>query len=49
MVSETHLEGFGTTIITYRDFGLSIPEVPQVADVDEEAILEIDCVAAAGG
>ncbi len=48
LVSETYLEGFGTTIIMYRDFCLSIPEVPQVADVDEEVVLEIDFVAAAG-
>ena len=46
-ISETELEGTATTIILYADFGLSIPEAPAVASVDDEVRLEIDFVAAA--
>ena len=47
VVSETSLEGSATTTVNRTDFGLEIPSVPNVADVDEEVILEIDFVAAA--
>jgi polyisoprenoid-binding protein YceI len=46
-ISETQLEGTAATIILYDDFGLSIPEAPAVAGVDDEVRLEIDFVAAA--
>jgi polyisoprenoid-binding protein YceI len=46
-ISEKELEGTATTIILYADFGLSIPEAPAVASVDDEVRLEIDFVAAA--
>lgn len=44
-VSEERLEGFASTTISWADFGLSIPNVPQVAGVDEELTLEIEFVA----
>lgn len=47
-VSETRLEGSGRSEIMRGDFELTIPQVPQVAGVDENVILEIDFVAEAG-
>jgi len=44
-VSENRLEGSASATIARADFGLQIPEVPRVADVDEEVLLEIDFVA----
>jgi polyisoprenoid-binding protein YceI len=44
-VSETRLEGNAKSTIRYADYGLIIPQVPQVASVDEEVRLEIDFVA----
>jgi polyisoprenoid-binding protein YceI len=46
-VSETRLEGSASAMIARADYGLQIPEVPRVADVDEEVLLEIDFVAVA--
>ncbi len=46
-ISETELEGTAITFILYADFGLTIPEAPAVAGVDDEVRLEIDFVAAA--
>jgi polyisoprenoid-binding protein YceI len=46
-ISETEVSGRGSTTITYSDFGVQIPSVPFVADVDEEVLLEIDFVARA--
>ena len=46
-VSETRLEGRGTTTIARGDYNLVIPNVPSVADVDEEVLLEIEFVAVA--
>lgn len=46
-VTETRLEGSASAMITRADYGLQIPEVPRVADVDEEVLLEIDFVAVA--
>jgi polyisoprenoid-binding protein YceI len=44
-VSEKRLEGSASATIAREDYGLQIPEVPRVADVDEEVLLEIDFVA----
>ena len=43
----TQLEGHCAATISRADFGLAIPEVPQVADVDEDFLIEIDFVATA--
>jgi len=44
VVSETRLEGSASAIVARADYGLQIPNVPRVADVDEEVLLEIDFV-----
>ena len=44
-VSETRLEGHASTTIARADYGLKIPNVPRVANVDEEVLLEIDFAA----
>ncbi|MFC1996762.1 YceI family protein [Chloroflexota bacterium] len=44
-VSETRLEGSASTMVAREDYNLRIPNVPRVADVDEEVLLEIDFVA----
>jgi polyisoprenoid-binding protein YceI len=44
-VSPTRIEGFAYTVILRSDFDLQIPSVPNVANVSEEVILEIDFVA----
>ena len=46
-VSENRLEGSASATIVRADYGLKIPEVPRVADVDEEVLLEIEFVAIA--
>jgi polyisoprenoid-binding protein YceI len=46
-VSETRLEGSASAMLSRADYDLQIPEVPRVADVDEEVLLEIDFVAIA--
>ncbi|MDH3944879.1 MAG: YceI family protein [Anaerolineae bacterium] len=46
-VSETRLEGSGSATITRADFNLTIPNVPSVASVDEDVIIEIEFVALA--
>lgn len=46
-VSENRLEGSASATIARVDYGLQIPEVPRVADVDEEVLLEIKFVALA--
>lgn len=45
-VSDTRLEGSATTTILRENYGLTIPSVPQVADVSEEVVLTLDFVAA---
>lgn len=45
--SETRLSGLAQATILRDDFGLTIPQVPQVAGVDEEVILELEFVAEA--
>lgn len=47
-VSETRIEGTATATVQREDYGLIIPNVPGVADVDEDVKLEIDFVATAG-
>lgn len=44
-VSLTRIEGFAYTVILRSDFDLQIPSVPNVANVSEEVVLEIDFVA----
>ena len=44
-VSETRLEGTASAMVARADYNLVIPEVPRVADVDEEVLIEIDFVA----
>lgn len=45
-VSETRIEGLGTTVINYTDFNISIPRLPSfVSDVQEDVTLEIEFVA----
>lgn len=43
--SNERLEGTATSTIRYADFGITIPQVRQVASVDENVRLEIDFVA----
>ena len=40
--SETILTGYALAIISLADYGLEIPEVPNVANVNGEVLLEID-------
>ncbi len=44
-VSEGRLEGLAQTTIRYADYDITIPQVPQVASVDEDVRLEIEFVA----
>jgi polyisoprenoid-binding protein YceI len=46
-VSETRIEGTAQTTIRHADYGITIPSVPQVANVSPEVRLELDFVAAA--
>ena len=46
-ISPTRIEGSAAATISRTDFNLVIPEVPQVANVDEEFLIEIDFVATA--
>jgi polyisoprenoid-binding protein YceI len=46
-VSETRIEGLATTTFPYRDFGVSIPEVPSVDLVADDVTLELEFVAVA--
>lgn len=43
--SETRIVGSASAVVARADYGLEIPSVPHVADVDEEVRLEIDFVA----
>jgi polyisoprenoid-binding protein YceI len=43
--SETRMVGSAAAVVARDDFGLEIPSVPQVADVDENVRLEIDFIA----
>jgi len=46
-ISETEIIGHAETMINRADYGITIPSVPRVADVDEEVLLEFDFVALA--
>jgi polyisoprenoid-binding protein YceI len=46
-VSQNEVVGSANAVVLYRDFGLSIPEAPGVANVADEVRLEIDFVAGA--
>jgi len=43
--SETNLSGYASTMVARADYDLNIPDVPNVADVDEEVLLEIEFTA----
>ncbi len=45
--SETRISGLGSATINRSDFELTIPQVPQVASVDEDVLLELEFVAEA--
>jgi polyisoprenoid-binding protein YceI len=45
--SESRIRGLGTATINRSDFELTIPQVPQVASVDEDVLLELEFVAEA--
>jgi polyisoprenoid-binding protein YceI len=45
--SESRISGLGTATINRSDFELTIPQVPQVASVDEDVLLELEFVAEA--
>jgi polyisoprenoid-binding protein YceI len=47
VVSETELQGLGSTTILHADYGLSIPRVPMVASVEDDVKLEIAFTAVA--
>jgi polyisoprenoid-binding protein YceI len=44
-ISTTRLEGSASTVVLYRDFGMTIPAAPGVANVADEVRLEIDFAA----
>ena len=43
--AEDRIRGFFSTVIEYADYGITIPDVPLVASVDDQLILELDFVA----
>lgn len=45
IVSENRIEGNAQTTVSYRDFDMTIPEAPGVADVSDQLELEIRFVA----
>jgi polyisoprenoid-binding protein YceI len=45
--TESRVEGTATTTIAYADYGITIPQVRQVANVSDEVKLELDFVAVA--
>ena len=45
--AESRIEGTATTAIAYADYGISIPQVRQVASVADQVRLELDFVAVA--
>ncbi|KAA3648819.1 MAG: YceI family protein [Chloroflexi bacterium] len=45
LVSETRLEGLASATVARADYQLTIPDVPIVADVDEEVLIELEFVA----
>ncbi len=49
LVSEERIEVSGTATVRRSDFGLQIPSVPSVSDVDDEILLTVDLRAMAVG
>ena len=47
--SETQISGSATVNVLYRDFGLTIPSAPGVANVTDDVDLSLQFVARAGG
>lgn len=45
LAADDRLEGLASTTVLYRDFNLTIPNVPSVTDIADEVILEIEFVA----
>jgi polyisoprenoid-binding protein YceI len=45
IVSESQMKGQAKVVVLYKDFGIGIPNVPQVAEVTDQVTLEIDFVA----
>jgi polyisoprenoid-binding protein YceI len=43
--SESRLTGTATTTIAYADYGITIPQVRQVASVEDQVRLELEFVA----
>ena len=48
IISDERIEAGGTATVLRSDFGLDIPDVPSVSDVDDEVTLAIELVAIAG-
>jgi polyisoprenoid-binding protein YceI len=48
LVSEDEISGTASSVVSHKEFGLSIPEVPRVANVEEGVELQIDFVAKSG-
>ncbi|MGH8946975.1 MAG: YceI family protein [Acidimicrobiia bacterium] len=48
LVDETTIQGVAEAVVERSDFGVDIPNVPQVANVSEEVTLVLDFVAVAG-
>lgn len=48
-VDGSTVQGAGSAVIRYADFGINIPRVPMVASVEDDVTLEIDFTAQAGG
>jgi polyisoprenoid-binding protein YceI len=46
-VNESEITGTAQTMVLYRDFGMTIPEAPGVANVSDDVKLEIDFTAKA--
>src|SRR3989344_8596610 len=44
LVSDKELTGSATATILYKDFGLSIPQVPSVASVEDQVILKAEII-----
>ncbi|NDJ36233.1 MAG: YceI family protein [Chloroflexi bacterium] len=44
-VSEERIEGFFSTVIMYADYGITVPQPPQVSFVADELTIEIEFVA----
>ncbi len=47
IVSPDRIEGLASATVLYADYNISVPRVPQVSNVDDDVILEIEFVALA--